>query len=267
MQSMSNDISSQTSKQRLLIIDDSPDVTDFLSELFSETYECIIASDGIEGLQMANRIVPDIIICDVQMPRMSGLEVVRLLKSKRETRYIPTILLSGYNTRENRLEGLRAMADDFIAKPFDYEELNLKMSNLLQVRSEMMSSEPEDYITQKLDLDPSTYNVKDRALIEEMIEFFAVHYPENKLNIAQIASHLNYSVRQLQRKIKNITGLSPMDLLRIYRLKQAAAALLRHKTISEVSEASGFSSPNYFCTCFKDYYDTTPRKFQRQGGV
>ena len=267
MQLTSNDRSSQTSKQRLLIIDDSPDVTDFLSELFSESYECIVAADGIEGLQTANRIIPDIIICDVQMPRMNGLEVVRLLKSKRETRYIPTILLSGYNTRENRLEGLRAMADDFIAKPFDYEELNLKMSNLLQVRSEMMATEPEDYITQKLDLDPSAYNAKDRALIEEMIEFFAVHYPENKLNISQIANHLNYSVRQLQRKIKNITGISPMDLLRIYRLKQAAAALLRHKTISEVSEASGFSSPNYFCTCFKDYYEITPRKFQRQGGV
>lgn len=267
MQLTSNDRSSQATKQRLLIIDDSPDVTDFLSELFSESYECIVAADGIEGLQTANRIIPDIIICDVQMPRMNGLEVVRLLKSKRETRYIPTILLSGYNTRENRLEGLRAMADDFIAKPFDYEELNLKMSNLLQVRSEMMATEPEDYITQKLDLDPSTYNAKDRALIEEMIEFFAVHYPENKLNISQIANHLNYSVRQLQRKIKNITTVSPMDLLRIYRLKQASAALLRHKTISEVSEASGFSSPNYFCTCFKDYYEITPRKFQRQGGV
>jgi YesN/AraC family two-component response regulator len=265
MQVSETTASSKTDKQCLLIIDDSDDVTDFLSELFSESYHCVVACDGIEGLQTANKIIPDIIICDVQMPRMNGLEVVRLLKSKRETRYIPTILLSGYNTRENRLEGLRAMADDFIAKPFDYEELNLKMSNLLQLRSEMMSSEPEDYITQKLDLDTSGYSSKDRELIEDMIEYFAIHYPENKLNIGEIAESLSYSVRQLQRKIKTITGLSPMDLLRIYRVKQAAAALLRHKTISEVSEASGFSSPNYFCTCFKDYYNITPRKYQRQG--
>ena len=265
MQIKAMEKSAGTTKQRLLIIDDSPDVTDFLSELFSEQYECVIATDGIEGLQTANRILPDVIICDVQMPRMNGLEVVRLLKSKRETRYIPTILLSGYNTRENRLEGLRAMADDFIAKPFDYEELNLKMSNLLQLRSETMTTEPEDYITQNLDLNAADYNVKDRALIEDLIEFFSVHYPENKLNIAGIADHLNYSIRQIQRKVKTITGISPMDLLRIYRLKQAASALLRHKTISEVSEASGFSSPNYFCTCFKDYYDITPRKFQRKG--
>jgi AraC-like DNA-binding protein len=157
------------------------------------------------------------------------------------------------------------MADDFIAKPFDYEELRLKMSNLLRMRAEMMDNEPKDYITEELDLDASSYSSKDRDLIEAMIDFFALHYPENKLNISAIADHLNYSVRQLQRKVKGITGISPMDLLRIYRLKQAANALLRHKTISEVSEACGFSSPNYFCTCFKDYYDMTPRNFQKKG--
>lgn len=239
--------------------------TEFLSELFSDEYECHSAGDGVDGLQTASKMIPDIIICDVQMPRMNGLEVVRLLKSNPDTRYIPTILLSGYNTRENRLEGLRAMADDFIAKPFDYEELRLKMSNLLKIRAEMLNNEPKDYITEELDLDASDYTAKDRQLIESLIDFFALHYPENKLNIGSIADYLNYSVRQLQRKVKTITGVSPMDLLRIYRLKQAANALLRHKTISEVSEACGFSSPNYFCTCFKDYYQTTPRSFQKKG--
>jgi len=261
-----NEPASITSKPkcRLLIIDDSQDVVSFISDLFEDEYECYTASDGIDGLEIASSLIPDMIICDVQMPKMNGLDVVRILKSNADTRFIPTILLSGYNTRENRLEGLRAMADDFIAKPFDYEELRIKMSNLLRVRKDMMNSEPKDYIAEELDLVTTEYNNKQRELIESLIDFLALHYPENKLNIETIAEHMNYSVRQLQRKIKSITDYSPMDLLRIYRLKQAASLLLRHKTISEVSEACGFSSPNYFCTCFKDYFKLTPRSFQKQ---
>lgn len=264
MQTLNTSSMSGVVKPRLLIIDDSKDVVDFLAELFSTSYECHIARDGVEGLEAANELIPDIIICDVQMPKMNGLEVVRILKSNQNTRYIPTILLSGYNTRENRLEGLRAMADDFVAKPFDYEELRLKMSNLLQLRQELQNTTPRDYITEAVDLDASKFSIKERELIEALIDFFAMNYPDNKLNIDMIADKLNYSVRQLQRKIKTITGSTPMDLLRTYRLKQAASALLRHKTISEVSEACGFSSPNYFCTCFKEHFNVTPRTYQKQ---
>jgi len=263
MRSTNSSSISRVIKPRLLIIDDSKDVVDFLAELFSTTYDCHFACDGVEGLEAANDLIPDIIICDVQMPKMNGLEVVRILKSNQNTRYIPTILLSGYNSRENRLEGLRAMADDFVAKPFDYEELRLKMSNLLQLRQELQNTPPRDYITEALDLNASEFSLKERELIEAMIDYFSTYYPDNKLNIDMVAKQLNYSVRQLQRKIKTITGSTPMDLLRTYRLKQAASALLRHKTISEVSEACGFSSPNYFCTCFKDYFELTPRSYQK----
>jgi len=248
----------------LLIIDDSNEVVEFISELFSEEYSCIKAADGQEGVCLAEEIIPDIILCDVQMPKKSGLDVVRELKNNSETRYIPIILLSGYNSRENRLEGLRAMADDFLAKPFDYEELRIKMSNLLKIRKEILNNEPEDFLHQELGLDTQDYSHVHRYYLEEMIAYFTDHYSDEKLEVKHIAEHMGISIRQLQRKIKTITNISPMDLLRIYRLRQSAQLLLRHKSIAEVSEVCGFSSPNYFCTCFKDYFQETPSSFQKQ---
>lgn len=247
----------------LLIIDDSDEVVEFISELFSDEYSCIKAADGQEGVALAEEIIPDIILCDVQMPKKSGLDVVRELKNNPETRYTPIILLSGYNTRENRLEGLRAMADDFLAKPFDYEELRIKMSNLLKIRNEILSNDPQDFLHKELGLDAQSYSHDQRSFIEFMIEYFSSHYSDKDLDVKNIAEHMDISVRQLQRKIKAITSISPMDLLRIYRLRQSSQLLLRHGSIAEVSEACGFSSPNYFCTCFKDYFNVTPSSFQK----
>jgi len=247
----------------LLIIDDSEEVVHFISELFSEDYVCLTAADGLEGIAAAESSIPDIILCDVRMPKLSGLEVVRTLKKNSETRYIPIILLSGYNTRENRLEGLRAMADDFLAKPFDYEELRIKMANLLKMRKEFLTKEPGDYLNSELGIETQGYNPDQRHFLEAMVDYLSHYYSNKKLDVENIADHMEISVRQLQRKIKAITGISPMDLLRIYRLRQSAQLLVRHNSIAEVSEACGFRSPNYFCTCFKDYYKITPSSYQK----
>ncbi len=247
----------------LLIIDDSESLVIFITELFSEDFYCQSASDGQEGIQKAERLLPDIILCDVKMPKISGLDVVRTLKNNPKTRFIPIILLSGYNTRENRLEGLRAMADDFLPKPFDYEELRIKMTNLLQIRKELQTNDNEDFLNIELGLDANNYSSDHRHFIELMLGCFIAKYSDRKLNVNLIAEHMNISIRQLQRKIKAITGLSPMDLLRIYRLRQSSQLLLRHKSIAEVAEACGFRSPNYFCTCFKDYFNITPSYHQR----
>jgi len=247
----------------LLVIDDSEEIVHFISELFSEEYICLTAADGFEGIDVAESNIPDIILCDVRMPKMSGLEVVRTLKKNIQTRYIPIILLSGYNTRENRLEGLRAMADDFLAKPFDYEELRIKMANLLKMRKEFLTKEPGDYLNNELGIETQGYNPDERHFLETMVDYLSHYYSNKKLDVENIANHMEISVRQLQRKIKAITGISPMDILRIYRLRQSAQLLVRHNSIAEVTEACGFRSPNYFCTCFKDYYKITPSSYQR----
>ena len=248
---------------KLLIIDDSEQIVGFLSDLFADEYQCTKAADGQEGIDKAERLMPDIILCDVQMPRKSGLEVVRELKNNPRTRFIPIILLSGYNTRDNRLEGLRAMADDFIAKPFDYEELRLKMANLLKFRSEIKNADTEDILYKDLGLSAQLYTHDEYKFVLLMVEFFALNYSDRCLDVNNIAKHMAYSVRQLQRKIKSITDVSPMDLLRYYRLRQSAQLLLRHNSIAEVAEACGFKSPNYFCTCFKDYFEVTPSRYQK----
>jgi len=231
--------------------------------LFSDEYNCQIAADGKEGLLVAESTMPDIILCDVRMPKMSGLEVVRHLKKNPLTKHTPIILLSGYNTRQNRLEGLRAMADGFLAKPFDYEELRIKMHNLLKIRKEFLSKDETDHLQKELGLETHNFNFDDRQFIESMTDYLSNNYSRKSLDVGDIAVHLDFSVRQLQRKIKAITSISPMDLLRIYRLRQSAQLLVRHNSIAEVSEACGFRSPNYFCTCFKDYYKTTPSRYQK----
>jgi len=248
----------------LLIIDDADDIVELISELFVNEYSCIKALDGQEGITKAEELMPDIIVCDVRMPKKSGLDVVRELKSNPKTRFTPIILLSGYNTRENRLEGLRAMADDFLPKPFDYEELRIKMSNLLQIRKDYLNTEPQDILDKELGLETKNYNYDERYFLEIMVSFLVSNYSNRDMNVKQIAESMNVSVRQLQRKIKSITGYSPMDLLRIFRLRQSALLLLRHNSIAEVSEACGFMSPNYFCTCFKDYYQVTPSNYQKR---
>ena len=248
----------------LLIIDDSPDVVQFMIDLFEDEYTCVTADDGNDGIIKAEQLLPDIILCDVRMPNKSGMEVVRELKSHPQTRLIPIILLSGFNTRENRLEGLRAMADDFIAKPFDFEELRIKMNNLLHLRSELKTTEHENIIQKHLGLDISEYSRDQRAFIESCLLFIEQHYIEKELDVAQMADKLGLSIRQLQRKVKDITKFSPMDLVKIYRLRKSAKLLQRHSSIAEVAESCGFGSPNYFCTCFKDYFTQTPSQYQKK---
>jgi YesN/AraC family two-component response regulator len=248
----------------LLIIDDSADVVEMLSDLFEDDYICMRAMDGQDGINKTIELIPDIVLCDVNMPRKSGLEVVVELKNDSRTRLIPIILLSGYNTRENRLEGLQAMADDFVAKPFDFEELRIKMSNLLKIRHEIKMHEPEDIIFKELGLDTERYSHNERHLMEFMVSYFANNYSNRKLDVQNISDQMDLSIRQLQRKIKSITGHTPMDLLRFYRLKQSAQLLIRHSSIAEVSEACGFRSPNYYCTCFKDYFQMTPSQYQKR---
>ncbi|PCJ49220.1 MAG: hypothetical protein COA74_06555 [Gammaproteobacteria bacterium] len=247
----------------LLIIDDSDDVVQFITDLFSDEYICTKAVDGEDGIKKAEEIDPDMILCDVKMPKISGLDVVRSLKQSPRTRLTPIILLSGYNTRENRLEGLRAMADDFLAKPFDYEELRIKMSNLLQLRKEMKQSDTEDFLKIELGLDSDQYTHDERYFLELLVGHLLSNYSHKELDVKHLADNMSISVRQLQRRIKSTTSFSPMDLLRIFRLRQASQLLLRHKSIAEVSEACGFRSPNYFCTCFKNYFKVTPSNYQK----
>jgi len=258
------EIQTATQLPKLLIIDDSESLVIFIKELFSGEYICTHASDGQEGIDRAENLKPDIILCDVKMPKVSGLDVVRNLKNNPTTKLIPIILLSGYNTRENRLEGLRAMADDFLSKPFDYEELRIKMANLLTLRKSFQKTENEDFLNIELGLDASNYTNDHRIFIEYMLGCFIAKYSDQKLDVNFIATYMDISVRQLQRRIKSITTLSPMDLLRIYRLRQSSQLLLRHRSIAEVAEACGFRSPNYFCTCFKDYFSITPSQHQKK---
>jgi len=255
----------QTNKDlpTLLIIDDTAEVVEFISEVFSQDYICIKAADGGEGIVLAKELIPDIILCDLRMPKVSGFEVVRNLKNNPLTRNTPIIMLSGYNTRENRLEGLRAMADDFVAKPFDFEELRIKMSNLLQIRKALLEEANQDVFKKELDLVAQNYDAEEKIFLEQILDYFSGNFSNKNLDVADMADNLHFSVRQLQRKIKIITSISPMDLLRRYRLKQSAKLLQHHKSIAEVSEACGFSSPNYFCTCFKDYFQQTPSSYQK----
>jgi AraC-like DNA-binding protein len=137
------------------------------------------------------------------------------------------------------------------------------MSNLLQFRKEFKHNDTEDFLKKELGLESGNYSHDERYFLELLVGHLLGNYSQKNMDVKYIAESLNISVRQLQRRIKSTTSYSPMDLLRIFRLRQASQLLLRHKSIAEVSEACGFRSPNYFCTCFKNYFKVTPSNYQK----
>lgn len=243
-------------RQTVVVVDDNSDVKDYIVSLLSPQYDVKCASDGREGLALCIKFVPDIVISDVMMPVMDGLEMCRRLKSETATSHVPVILLTARTFDDQRVEGYDCGADAYITKPFSSNLLLSRVRNLLNERMKLKNiysgAEAEE---DKATDDPDTRFVADfRHRLKE-------HLSDSELNVETLAAELGLSRVQLYRKVKQLTGSSPVEIIRITRLK-AAEQLLRttSKTVSEISYDVGFSSPSYFTKCFKDYFGHLPNE-------
>lgn len=238
----------------VLVVDDNEDVLSYLSTLMEDSYRVITAKNGKEGLEIATRKVPDIVVTDVMMPVIDGMELCRRLKAERATSHIPVLMLTARTLEQHKLEGYEGGADGYITKPFSGKLLLTRINNILENRKRMREAVIDgEYETSKSnDADTKFINEFKRVVREQM--------SNSDLNVETVSEMLGLSRVQLYRKVKAMTGSTPVEVIRISRLRKARQLLSSsHKTVSEISYEVGFSSPSYFTKCFKDYYGKIPK--------
>lgn len=249
---------------RLLVIDDDADLRDYLVHELGRNYTVISASNGKEGLQLALSRMPDLIICDVMMPGMDGYEFVKELKHNPNINDIPVILLTAKGESRDRIEGLGRGADAYIVKPFHLDELNIQIRNLISNRQRLRGkySGQQD---QKDRVENVEIQSGDEQLMECIMKAVNNHLDDSDYKTEQLASDVGVSRVHLNRKMKELTGVSPGEFVRNLRLKQAAKLLSEKQgDISQIAYSCGFSSISVFSTAFKKCYGVSPSAYIEQ---
>ena len=248
------DDGTDTTKESVLIIDDNPDIRSYVRLSLKDEYCILEATNGQEGIQMAQKYVPDIILCDIMMPVMDGMECCRRLKAGLQTSHIPVIMLTAYTLDEQRIKGYECGADSYVSKPFSAQLLSARIRNLINNRHHL-----QDFFTKHPERQQEIVGNIDKTFLEKMKELIEQHIADSDFNVESLGSEIGLSRVQLYRKCKALTNYSPNELLRITRLKRGAFLIsTTEKSVSEIAYMVGFSSPSYFTKCYKEYYGKSP---------
>jgi YesN/AraC family two-component response regulator len=243
----------------MLIVDDNPDILIYLKAIFDQSFKVETASNGNEALVKAFEIIPRIIITDIMMPEIDGLELCKTIKNDVRTSHIPVILLTARTSNLFQTEGLETGADDYITKPFDERVLSLKVKNLIASRNALRKK-----YTSEMSLNPKDITIakSDEKFLNDVIDIIDDNISDSNFRIEEIALKIGMSHSVLYRKINALIGLSLIEFIRSVRLKRAAE--LFSKTSISVSQASfdvGFTDPKYFSKCFQKYFSLTPSQY------
>lgn len=251
-------VSENTDKPTVLIIDDNNDIRQYERTLLQDNYFVLEASDGKEGIDVAKKEVPDLVICDVMMPVMDGLEFTEQLKTNTATSHIPVIMLTAKNLEEHRAEGYAHGADSYITKPFHSKVLLARVDNLLKQRN-LLKSVYQSSKEAEQEVEASKLDDRDKQFVKQLNTIIQQNLSNSEFGVEDIGKEIGLSRVQLYRKVKAMTGSSVVDLLRKARLAKAKRLLeSRSMSISEVAYEVGFSAPSYFTKCFKDEYNMLP---------
>lgn len=256
-------INEEDSKDRpkILVIDDNPEICSYVRLIFEEHFLVLEAENGLLGYKLAMKHVPDLIISDVMMPEMDGVELCRKLKSEISTSHIPIILLTACSLDEQRVEGLESGADDYISKPFNVKILEVRVQNLIDNRKRLKEIYSSDFFS--IAASPELENDMDKSFVKKFRQLLHDNYTESELNVEELGREMGLSRSQLYRKIKALTNYSPNELLRMVRLQKSLELINTSElSVSEIAYRVGFTSPSYFAKCFKDYYDKSPTDYQ-----
>jgi len=254
-------ITTDPDKNTILIVEDNSDLRRFISDLFVKDYQIIEASDGEEGYEMSLEYVPDIIICDIMMPKLSGTALVSRIKSNPVTSHIPVIMLTARDDKETIVSSFVKGADDFISKPFESAILISRVENLLRLRKHLIEKFTSQFHLQPRDI---TIEDVDRKFLQKTMDTIEKYISDPDLNINRLATELSVSRTQLYRKLKALTDYSANQFIRLIRLKRAADMLGQAKyNISEVMDATGFNNYSHFNSCFKELYGSYPKEYKK----
>lgn len=245
-----------SSEEIILVVEDNEEVRRYITDQLQAQYRVLPAVDGLEGLELATREVPSLILTDVMMPGMDGIELCRRIKEQEATSHIPVIMLTAKAEREDKLEGLEQGADDYLTKPFDAEELRLRVHNLLE-RGRRWRERFSREVTFKPQEIAATST--DEAFLNRIAEAIEQNMEEETFGVPELANAMSLSRSQLHRKLRALSGKSPSQVIKEMRL-QRARALLEQKAgnASEVAFMVGFNSLAYFSTCFKEAFGVSP---------
>lgn len=251
-----------SSKPSVLIIDDNADIRSYVHGLLHTDYTVIEAVDGSEGIRKAMKYVPDLIISDVMMPGIDGIECCRRLKSELQTCHIPVILLTACSLDEQRIQGYDGGADSYISKPFSSQLLLARVRNLIDSHRRLKRFFGDGQTLAKEDVCDM-----DKDFVEKFKALIDAKMGDSNLNVEDLGKDMGLSRVQLYRKIKSLTNYSPNELLRIARLKKAASLLASSDmTVSEIGYEVGFSSPSYFTKCYKEQFGESPTDLLKRKG-
>lgn len=251
---------------KLLLVEDNPDILKFLNDSFSDQFEVTTATNGKEGLDRSLEVIPDMIISDVMMPEMDGMEMCRHLKRDIRTNHIPIILLTARTGFMHEHSGLETGADDYITKPFQVDLLNIRMHNLIENRKLVHQK-----FRKELLLEPRPVDVNDpnEQFISDLMGLVEEHMSNTEFTVKDLARSMGLSHSVLYRKIHALTNLSINDFIKSVRLKRSLQLLGSGAyNISDISYMVGFSNPKYFSTCFKAEFGVSPSEYdQNKGGA
>lgn len=251
-------LSDNTNKPTVLVIDDNNDIRQYEHTLLQDDYIVLEAADGKEGLDVAKKEVPDLVICDVMMPVMDGLEFTQNLKTHTATSHIPVIMLTAKNLEEHRAEGYEHGADSYITKPFHSKVLLARIENLLKQRK-LLKHLFQGTLEAEQEIADSHLEDRDKQFMKQLHTIIQKNLSNSEFGVEDIGKQIGLSRVQLYRKVKAMTGSSVVDLLRKARLAKAKRLLeSRSMSVSEVAYDVGFSAPSYFTKCFKDEYGILP---------
>jgi signal transduction histidine kinase/DNA-binding response OmpR family regulator/ligand-binding sensor domain-containing protein len=240
----------------ILIVEDNSELREYLAAHFKSRYKVFEAEDGSEGLRIAREINPDIILTDIQMPKMNGYEFCKEIRRHFETSHIPVVMITGSNTIEHQIEGLSTGADIYLTKPFDIKLLDAQVNSLLENRKVLRNKFTGIETLENLE---KTLPQKDVVFILELKLFIEENIMNPDLRVELLSEHFAVSLSQLHRKIKALTGSTPNNLIKSIRLRKAYK-LIRESglRVSEAAYQTGFSDPNYFTYCFKKEFGENP---------
>ncbi|GBU07400.1 hybrid sensor histidine kinase/response regulator [Bacteroidales bacterium] len=245
----------------LLLVDDNEDFRNFMSTLFKDTFNIITAADGEIAHDMILKQIPDLIISDVMMPKIDGLELCRMIKRDLRISHIPIILLTAKTSDENKFSGIEAGADDYISKPFNYDFLILKVSRIMEKQKQK-----QEKLKKTINISPQEIDIEslDQKFIKKAIAIVEINLINASFGVEELGFEMGLSRVHFYKKILALTAKTPSEFIRILRIKRAAELLLKSQLyVNEVAIMVGFNDVKYFRKYFKDEYGISPSEFKK----
>ena len=250
---------------RVLIVEDNEDLRNYLLLSLRDRFDLIEASNGHQGLERAIQEIPDLILSDLMMPGIDGLQLCNKIRHNEKTSHIPVILLTAKTDQETKVGGLELGADDYLAKPFNLPELTARIQNLIESRKKLRKLFTSPIILKPSDL---KVNSMDDRFVKKVMDSIEAHLSDSSFSVEVLADEVGMSSVQLYRKLKAITGQTPNDLIRNIRLERAASLLDQHAgNVADVAYRAGFNNLSYFAKCFKDKFHKSPSEYLKKNST